>query len=293
MVASAPRMRVPNLFVREAPLTAERLYARLWVQLRQRGRWEDIVQFCRSVRGYWSRTLRRESPRYLIGWEIDALINLRRPEMAFQQYRRWLKAPPRVARLRTLEQRLKHDPMGVLFQESTVLYVSGRLEEGRRVLEAWLRMALKSVVRRKIGWTAYLLAHHIENGLSEPNEGGPTLAHFYARLNRRLDTWGDWARWVEALEPRLFRLAGISRRALLEDSRRLPEFLEAQDLHRRRRTRGSGVSFGQRDLIEPSSRLRRRHERVRARSEAHRRRTEQHRRRLDAKWARYFGSMTL
>jgi hypothetical protein len=286
-------MYVPNLFLRERPMMAERLYARLWMELRQRRRWGEIVQMCRRVRGHWMRSRRGESPRYLIGWEIDALIAIGLPEQAFRQYRRWLAAPSRRERLRTLEQRLKRDPMGILFQETSVLYASGRFEEGGRTFEAWLRMALDSIGRRKAGWTAYGLLHHLENGLPEPNEGGPTLAHFYRKLDRHLDAWADWPRWVEALEPGLFRVAGISRRALREDPTRLAQFVSALETQRRRRTRGSSVTFGQRDLLEKASAVRRRHERVQARREAHARRMERRREQLHAKWARYFGALKL
>jgi len=286
-------MYVPNLFLREPPMMAERLYARLWMELRQRRRWDEIVGMCRRVRGYWACSRRGESPRYLIGWEIDALLSLGLPEQAFRQYRRWLTAPPRRHRLRSLDQRLKRDPTGVLFQETTVLYASGRFEEGRRALEAWLRMALDSIGRRKAPWTAYGLLYHLENGLPEPNEGGPTLAHFYRKLDLRLDAWADWGRWVEALEPGLFRVAGVSRRALSEDPARLPRFVSALETQRRRRTRGSGVSFGQRDLLEKASAVRRRHEKVQARRQAHARRTERRRQQLEAKWASYFGALKL
>ena len=95
MLACSVSMRVPNLFLHEPPMMAERLYARLWTELRRRERWDDIVHACRRIRGYWARSLRRESPRYLIGWEIDALIALGSPEVALRQYRRWLATAPR------------------------------------------------------------------------------------------------------------------------------------------------------------------------------------------------------
>jgi hypothetical protein len=163
-----------------------------------------------------------------------------------------------------VEERVRNAPDAVRFEEVPIRYAAGRWEEGRLALETYLRAALG---KRHV--TAYELLFSIYNEDSpEPtNRCRVTLWHFYSKLGRRLDEWEGWRTWVLWLHAGLLRVANVRRAELLANAGLLPGFYERLMRERERRSRGSGVTFGQPDLVDSERKVRKRHEALHLRHE--------------------------
>src|SRR4029077_517580 len=77
-----------------------------------------------------------------------------------------------------------------------------------------------------------------------------TLHHIYRKLDASLLTWPEWRNFAAGFHLRLPRLAGLSRRQLLEDPSLLPRLAKAIATEQRQRL-SAGVSWGERDLLDP------------------------------------------
>jgi hypothetical protein len=226
------------------------------------GRNEEAVRAARRVRAHVRRAgFGDRGAGWVYTWEIEALLNLGRPAVAWTQYRRWLRLVPRRYAIGAVEQRARSIPPMLLYEEVPILYARGKWADGARALEAYLGMAL----RKASAWkeTPFDLMYSIYNGDPEPTaRERVTLTHFYQKLGKTLDQWPDWRRWVRALHPTLLDIGGVTRKSLADDPRLLPAMYQRIVAEHRRRTR-TGMSYGQRDLVEPEARVRARQERDR------------------------------
>lgn len=291
MSATLPSLtfRLPNLFLLEREGLVERLYARLVMYLESNGRHANIVTVCRQARAHRARAHKRAAPRDIFFmWEIDALLALGKATSAWRVYRRWLRLHPRGLAAKSLKDRARRQPGIVQFREVPILYACRKWEPGARALEAYLAARLDAARLTRHG-TAYDLLYSIYNGDRVPrNTSRVTLSHFYAMLRKPLTAWNDWERWVKALHPNLFLVTGIRRSDLIANAELLPLFQERLAQERKRRTGSSGISFGQRDLVEGSAKVKRRHERENERLEQWRERPNPFRDELDSRMKTYF-----
>jgi hypothetical protein len=88
-----------------------------------------------------------------------------------------------------------------------------------------------------------------------------TLQHFYRHLDRDLHQWRHWEAFINGFHPRLFRLAGVTREALCDSAEQFPIFFNRLMEIREQRTI-SGVTRGEKDLIESPTRVRKRQESI-------------------------------
>jgi hypothetical protein len=277
---------LPNLYSLERRGLAETIYALLVSHLSSEHRDAEAVLVCRRIRSFGRRSLPPKAWRQLhLDSEIRALVRLGKPDAAWHQYRLWLRHYPKHVRLRTVEERVRNGMSLVPFYEVPIRYWSGQWEVGRKTLEAYLKAALE-----KKNSNAYDLLFSIYNSdFPEPRDlVRVTLWHLYAKLGRRIDAWKDWGRWVGALHPALFRTTRLERDALLTNSDLLPTFFGKLMKERDKRSRSSGVSFGQRDFVDNPGKVERRHADVRQRRESWRRKRTPLRQELDEKVPRYF-----
>ena len=88
-----------------------------------------------------------------------------------------------------------------------------------------------------------------------------TLHHIYGKLGQSLLEWPEWRSFVAGLHPQLLRLAGLSRRQLLDDPSLLRQLSRAIAAEQTQRLT-AGVSWGERDLVDPLPRVQRRQQQV-------------------------------
>ncbi len=242
--------RVPNLFGTEQE--ARRLYQLFLAHLGVHGLHGRVVQACRLIRRHaTARHVDPEQSAFTFAIEIDALCALRKYRAAWRRLRRYeLLAFGR--RLDLHRHRWKAaDSHWLSFYCAPLLFFLGRYRLGCLLMEKALRFGLKYGNRSYDWW------HHVSNTDPWPvHIFGVTLKHFYDRLGRSLGEWRDWRRFIKGLHPRLFRLAGITREELLDEPARLGAMTERLATIVRERTT-SGVTRGQRDLIQSAAAVRR------------------------------------
>lgn len=185
-------------------------------------------------------------------WEIDALCELKDYRGALRQLRRRdaMIGEFQPKRLR----RTRNDPelIQILATDyAPLFYFLGRYREGCLWLEKWLATWFQ---QRKVSSFDFWL-HVIDPDAEPVIRQRVALSHFYRKLGRDLREWRHWPQFVSGFHPRLFRLAGIAREALLADSRLLTPFCE--NLLRIREQRNfTGTSGGLSDLIQSAAQVR-------------------------------------
>jgi hypothetical protein len=142
------------------------------------------------------------------------------------------------------------------------MYFLGRYSLGSQLLETSLRFWYQ---RPKA--ESYDVLFHVYNEDKEPRIlPRVTLAHIYRHLGRDLKEWRLWPAFVNGFAAPLFRIAGVEREALLQDSSQLVNFFgNLMRLQEKRVT--SGVTRGQADLIEGPAKVKRWQDSRRSKSE--------------------------
>lgn len=248
-------LELPNLFVTESRDIATRLYAVAIPRLLWRGRPAEALEMIRRVRAFG--TTSRVAARWTMwtySFEFEALVALGEFESAWRLMRKHLRLRYPLLANQPVEQRVRWMPDFVAHTEMSAAFFSGRVEYAARAMEAFLAW---SVPRAE----AYEVRYGLYNGDPAPTLFRVTLFHIYARLGRKLSSWPLWSAWVSRLDAELLRITGISREDLRVDSDKLVEFeknLRAAEEGRR----PAGVTFGQRDVLEPKKKVLARQRRI-------------------------------
>jgi hypothetical protein len=241
----APKFTLPNLYRTESRDIAGRLYGVAIPRVLWSGYPADALRLLRKVRRYGREAkvaLRHTGWTY--SFEFDALLQLSRTEEAWRLVRWHLKtfAPGRSRW--PVERRVRYMDHFVSFWEVPAAYFSGRYQYAARAKEAYLDAMVERV-------DAYTLRYSIYNGDPEPTDlARVTLWHVYQKLGRRLGDWKNWKCWVRRLHPRLLELTKMSAEELEEDADRIAVF-EKRLRGAENGLRPAGISYGQRDLLEP------------------------------------------
>jgi hypothetical protein len=232
-----------------------RLYELYMCRLQANYLHHRIIYACRSIRRYAARGPGREKALFTFSFEIDALCSLEEYKTAWRQLR--LREEVIFGkRLDLRNRRWSAEDAGELeYFYVPLLFFLGRYEHGCELLETSLDFWFN---RRKL--RSYDILFRVFNADKEPrNRYRITLSHFYERLGKDLRQWQHWEAFVGGFHPRLFRLSGVARKELLANSRHLKIFFDRLMVVRAERMI-SGISFGQSDLIDSASKVRKRQE---------------------------------
>jgi hypothetical protein len=130
------------------------------------------------------------------------------------------------------------------------MYLRGRYRLGCKLMETALEMG-----SHRKGWS-FDWIWHVYKPLSKPSSlYDVTLAHFYAALGRDLSEWELWGRFLDGFDPMLYRGSGVSKEALRRNPRLMKSLFEWIATERRKRL-FTGTADGERDLVEPPSKVR-------------------------------------
>jgi hypothetical protein len=247
--------RIPDLWRLKEDV--ERLYMRYLNRLQMNHLHENVVSACCQIRRYASRGPGLKAGLFTFSFEIDSLCDLKDYQAAWRQ----LRMRERVIYGERLD--LAHrewsatDGPELAFAYAPLLFFLGRHRQGCRLLETALGFWFRGRKAR-----SYDVLFHVYNGDEQPcNRCRVTLSHFYDRLGKGLREWQHWEAFINGFHSRLFRLARVRRQELLDDSRGLAVFFDRLMRIRDDRTT-SGVTWGQRDLIESPTNVRRRQDAV-------------------------------
>jgi hypothetical protein len=163
-----------------------------------------------------------------------------------------------------------------------LLYYNGRYRKAQAIREQNLALWLRGRA------PAYDLLPRIVN-LDQPprNRYRVTLSHIYDKLDLTLSAWDGWSEFVRRLHPALLRIAGIRRAELASNAKLLPPFFQYISTEANRR-RTSGVSRGQRDLVERPEVVAAAHAEIARRMEEFRNENASRRARAQADLRKYF-----
>lgn len=211
--------QIPDLW--RAAEDASRLYQLYLCDLQRNGLHERVISACAQIRRYAARGPGREAGLFTFSFELDALCILKNYEGAWRR----LRLNEEIAlgnRLRLSRRQWEADEViWFEFNHAPLLYFLERYRQGCSLLEAWLDHWFRGGKVRSFNDVLF----RVYNGDEEPaNRCRVTLAHFYHRLDKCLREWTHWEAFVDGFHPRLFRLAGVRREALLMDSEHLAPF---------------------------------------------------------------------
>jgi hypothetical protein len=248
---------VTNLFP-SLPGEAQLSYSYYLSRLAINDRHRRVVEACRRIRRHAAALGRPRLGDFTYHFEIEALCRLRQWSMAWRQLRRI----ERIDFGRPIDLAAKTWSPRELdrfrYQYPPILYFLGRYRAARRLLEAVLAPSLGP--GRK--GMSYRLLPFVYKPVPRPRFWHEvTLHHIYRKLDASLLTWPEWRSFAAGFHPQILRLAGLSRRQLLEDPSLLPLLSKAIATEQRRRLT-AGVSWGERDLLDPLPRVRRRQQQV-------------------------------
>jgi len=241
----APKFTLPNIYRMESRDIAGRLYATAVPRVLWNGYPAEALRLLRNVRRHARDA--NVAPHHA-GWtysfEFDALLQLGRTVEAWRLVRRQLRTFwPRRWHW-PVERRVQYMDHFVKFSEVPAAFFSGRYQYAARALEAYLDGMVERV-------DAYDLRYSIYNDEPVPTHPARvTLWHVYQRVGRHLGDWKNWKRWVGRLHPRLLELTNMSAAELEDDADRIAVF--EKRLHEAEKgLRPAGITYGQRDLLEP------------------------------------------
>jgi hypothetical protein len=245
----ALKFRLPNIYRMESRDIAGRLYGVAIPRVLWSGYPAEAVRLLRKVRRYARDAkvaLRHTGWTY--SFEFEALLQLGRAEEAWRLVQRQLRTfAPRLSRW-PVERRVRYMDHFVSFYEVPAAYFSGRHQYAARAKEAYLDAMVERV-------DAYTLRYAIYNGEPEPtNPARLTLWHVYQKVGRRCGDWKNWKRWVRRLHPRLLELTKMTAEELEEDPDRVAVF-EKRLREAEKGLRPAGITYGQRDLLEPRKKV--------------------------------------
>ena len=245
------REALPDLW-KEGEPDARRLYQLFLAYLMRDERHDRIVEVCRIIRRNVARGPGRRDGLFTYPIELESLCALGRFEPAWRQLRRW-EETEFGRRLDIRRHRWTREQGHILlYQYAPLMYYRQRYHLGRRLQETGLRFAFQE---RHLN--SYEILFHVYNDDPEPSQcPRVTLIHFYRRLDRSLDQWENWVRFIDGFHPRLLRIAEIRREDLRSDVSLLPLlYRRLLEISAARIT--SGVTRGQNDLIQSEAKVRR------------------------------------
>jgi len=252
--------RLPDLW--RAQADAERMYQLYLVRLQRNGLHERVVTACRQIRRYAARGPGRPAGLFTFFFEVDSLVALNSYHAA------WRQAQLRDETIRghrvSLERRRwsAKDSSELAYTYAPLMYFLKRYALGCKLLETSLGFWYQRPKAQ-----SYDVLFHVYNADDEPRiRPRVTLAHFYRRLGRDLKEWALWSTFVNRLAAPLFPIAGVERKALLEDASKLT-VLFANLVRVREERVTSGVTRGQADLIESPAKVKRWQNATRARAQ--------------------------
>jgi hypothetical protein len=244
-----PKFTLPNIYRTESRDIAGRLYSVAIPRVLWSGYPAEALRLLRLVRRYArDAKVAARHAAWTFSFELDALLQLGRTEEAWRLVQRHLKTfAPRRWRW-PVERRIRYMDHFVTFYEVPAAYFSGRYKYAVRAKEAYLDAMVERV-------DAYNLRYSIYNGDPKPTDPARvTLWHIYQKVGRHLGDWTNWKRWVRRLHPRLLELTRMSVGELEDDPDRLAVFVKR--LHKAEKgLRPAGITYGQRDLLEPRKKV--------------------------------------
>jgi hypothetical protein len=245
-----PKFTLPNIYRTESRDIAGRLYGLAIPSVLWNGYPAEALRLLRLVRKYArdGKVAVRHAAWIFYSFEFDALLQLGRTDEAWRLVQRHLRTfAPRRSRW-PVERRIRYMDHFVTFYEVPAAYFSGRYEYAARAKEAYLDAMVERV-------DAYNLRYSIYNGDPEPTDPARvTLWHVYQKVGRRLGDWKNWKRWVRCLHPRLLELTRMSAQELEDDPDRVAVF-EKRLREAEKGLRPAGITYGQRDLLEPRKKV--------------------------------------
>lgn len=245
------KTQIPNLFL---VCDGEQDYHLYLSGLMLSGNRERIIQVCRRIRGYAAQGPGVEAALFTYSYELDALCDTRKYAVAWRQ----LLQRDRALHGTGFDYRSyswsRKDSNDLQFYYGPLLYLTDRFSEAAAILEK----ALEFKCRGKNG--SYDAMYKVANADPEPTiHQRVTLLHCYRRLGRSLRDWTGWRSFVMRINPRLFRMAKITRENMLADPGLLIEFQAKLRRILDERTQGSGGTWGICDLLDSPSKVKRRH----------------------------------
>ena len=244
------KTHLPDLWQEKAD--AERMYQLYLVHLKMNGLHDRVVTACRAIRRYAARGPGRRAGLFTFSFEVDSLVSLKNYSAAWRIVQ--LRDETIRGRRVSLNRRkwAPKDSSELAYTYAPLMYFLGRYSLGSKLLETSLGFWYQ---RPKA--ESYHVLFHVYNEDEKPRMlPRVTLAHFYRHLGRDLKEWRLWPTFVNGLAAPLFRIAGVERKALLQDSSQLVNFFgNLMQLQKERVT--SGVTRGQADLIESPAKVKR------------------------------------
>jgi hypothetical protein len=241
------------------------MYQLYLLRLQTNGLHDRVIAACRRIRSYAARGPGLRAGLFTFHFELDSLVARQNYQAAWRQ----LQLRDAIARGRCVPMERRRwsakDRWELAYSYAPLLYFLDRVPLGCKLLEMSLGFWLRGTKRR-----SYDILFHVYNGEDRPRVlPRVTLAHFYRRLGKDLKQWRHWPAFVNGFSPQLFGIAGIERRALLEDPAKLGVFFASLMQVRDKRVT-SGVTRGQADLTESSAKVKKWQDGTAARIQRHR-----------------------
>jgi hypothetical protein len=246
-------LTVPNLFPERHAREAKQLYSLYLSHLMAKNRERRIVEACQQIRNYATRLKQPRSADFTFQFDIDALCKLRRFAEAWKQLRRL----ERIAYGKNINLSAKEwEPEQLDWfwhYHPHILYFLGRYQLSCHLFETLL--AAKMMHSEK--GLSYQLLPHVYKPIARPRgRHEVTLYHLYRKLDKSLLEWQQWEQFVNGFDPKLFSLADIRRKDLLQDASLLHSFYEAISRERKQRLTAN-VSTGEPELVSSPDKVQR------------------------------------
>lgn len=215
-------LRIPNLFGRTNE--AARLYGILLCKLAMYGRYREIVEVARKIRGH-ARRMRipanANESLFTYNFEKEALWYLQEHRLAWSQQLRFeTDAFGGPVDLSSRRNRKSH--YFVAEQRAPLHFACGRYQEARHCRELTVNVAVHSKCD-----TDFLLVQVINTDQFPTHPVRFTLTHAYQATGESLVAWSNWAAFVRRLDQKWLRTAGTPRPRLLADDRLLIDVYKA------------------------------------------------------------------
>jgi hypothetical protein len=213
---------------------------------------DRVLTACREIRRYANSAGRKPAGAFTYFWEMEA----HGARTDFDSMWRSLRAMERVAlgvSINLVSHKWKHsEHHQLIYRYIPLLYLRGRYRLGCKLMEIALEMA-----SHRKGW-AYEWLPHVYKPVKKPAAiYDVALSHFYSALNRDIGEWQLWDKFLDDLDPKLFRMSGQTLESIRKNPRKLKPFCEWMIAERRQRL-FTRTTDGVRDLVEQPSKVQRR-----------------------------------
>lgn len=257
------------------------MYSLYLMQLVLDDRYEQVISACRTIRRIAARGPGLKEGIFTFSLEIDALYELQQYQTAFKQ----LCQRDRIIFGERMDFAKRKWSRGegwqLEFDYAPIHYFLGRYRLGCSLLETALGFWFDPSVSTKP--PCFQILYRICNNEHEPSHRcRVTLAHFYNRLGKPMTEWKHWPQFVNGLNLKLFRIAGITRAQLLMNSDHLPMFFDKLMKLRDQRI-PTRIGNGELDLTDSAKTVRQRQAAIQKKSELFEERTKLQRERREAK----------